>query len=109
MTARPDLVAGPARDTTVWMHAIEGLVAKDGADGVMAGALPDGRAFALKIASGEDGARRAVTAQALRELGIEVDDAFRSALNETRPIVLGHGAEVGAIDPLPWARHDAVG
>ena len=44
MTARPDLVGGPTRDVTVWMQAIPGLVAKDGADGVMAGALPDGRA-----------------------------------------------------------------
>jgi L-asparaginase II len=91
------------------MSAIEGLVAKDGADGVMAGALSDGRAFALKVASGEDGARRAATAQGLRELGIDVDDALRSALHETRPIVLGHGAGVGAIEPLPWARHDAEG
>ena len=109
MTTRPDLVAGPARDTTIWMSAIDGLVAKDGADGVMAGALPDGRAFALKVASGEDGARRAATAQALRVLGIDVDGALGSALRETRPIVLGHGAEVGAIDPLPWTLHDAEG
>ena len=56
------------------MAALPGLVMKDGADGVMAGAFPDGRAFALKIASGVDGARQSATGQALRVLGIPVDD-----------------------------------
>jgi L-asparaginase II len=102
MIARPDLVGGPTRDVTLWMQAIPGLVAKDGADGVMAGALPDGRAFALKVASGDDGARRAATAEAFRVLGLDVDGELGSTLAVTRPVVLGHGRDVGRVDPLPW-------
>ena len=50
---------------------------KDGADGVMAAAFPDGRAFALKVAGGSDEARRAATAEAMRVLGVDVDGAHR--------------------------------
>jgi L-asparaginase II len=103
MTARPDLVAGARRDTTVWMQALPGLVAKDGADGVMAGALPDGRAFALKVAGGADDARRAATAEAMRVLGVDVDGALSGVLTATQPIVRGHGHEVGRVESLPWS------
>ena len=34
------------------MVAVPGLMAKDGAEGVLAAALPDGRAVALKLADG---------------------------------------------------------
>jgi len=102
MTSHPELVGGATRDVTVWMRAIPGLVTKDGADGVMAGALPDGRTFALKVAGGSDAARRAVTAEALRVLDIDVDGALGEALDATRPIVSGHGLEVGRIEALPW-------
>ncbi len=102
MTARPDLVAGDRRDTTVWMRATPGLVAKDGAEGVMAAALPDGRSFALKIAGGSDEARRAATVGALRAIGADTGGAFDAAFAATRPIVRGHGHEVGSVDPLPW-------
>ncbi len=102
MTARPELVGGRARDVTRWMQAVPGLVAKDGADGVMAGALPDGRAFALKVAGGSDGARQAATGEALRVLGVDVDGALGDTLAATRPIVSGHGLEVGRIDALAW-------
>ncbi len=101
MSARPDLVGGSGRDVTRWMTALPGLVMKDGADGVMAGAFPDGRAFALKIASGVDGARRAATAEALRILG--VDAAELSVPLPAGPAVLGHGHEVGRVEPLAWA------
>ena len=100
MTARPDLVGGHERDVTRWMVALPGLVMKDGADGVMAGAFPDGRAFALKIASGVDGARQSATGQALRVLGIPVDDLAGRVPGGPR--VLGHGDEVGRIEALPW-------
>ena len=56
MTSHPALVGGPGRDVTVLMEAIPGLVAKDGAEGVYAAAMPDGRAVAVKVA---DGAARA--------------------------------------------------
>ena len=101
MSARPDLVGGRERDVTRWMTALPGLVMKDGADGVMAGAFPDGRAFALKIASGVDGARQAATGQALRALGVDLDDLDGPV--PAGPRVLGHGREVGRIEALPWS------
>lgn len=97
MSARPDLVGGAVRDVTRWMQAVPGLVMKDGADGVMAGALADGRAFALKIASGVDGARQAVTAEAMRQIGVDVDSLAQG------PAVLGHGHEVGRVVALAWS------
>ena len=54
MTSYPQMVGGERRDVTQLMRTIPGLMAKDGADGVFAGALPDGRAVAVKIADGGD-------------------------------------------------------
>ena len=52
MTAHPELVGGARLRRHLLMRAVPGLMAKDGAEGVMAMALPDGRAVALKIADG---------------------------------------------------------
>lgn len=102
MRAHPELVGGPTRDVTRWMEAVPGLVAKDGAQGVMAVALSDGGAAAFKIADGSDLARRAVVAEALRCLGVDVDGRFASVSAETTVAVLGHGNPVGAVRPVPW-------
>lgn len=99
MSAHPVLVGGVDRDVSVVMAAVPGLVAKDGAAGMMAFGLPDGRSAAFKVADGSDAARRAVTAQALRELGVDLDEAVVARL---RVPVLGHGREVGHIEPRGW-------
>ncbi|MEP1122955.1 MAG: asparaginase [Ilumatobacter sp.] len=102
MSAAPSMVAGTDRDTTLWMQAVPGLVAKDGAAGVMVVGLPDGRAAALKIADGSDDVRRAVTPMLLRELGVDVDGEHRNVLDAVTVRMLGHGAPVGSVQPLPW-------
>jgi L-asparaginase II len=56
MRAHPDLVAGTGRSATLLMAGVPGLIAKDGAEGVYAAALPSGAAVAVKI---DDGALRA--------------------------------------------------
>lgn len=94
MTAHPDLVAGDRRDATRLMRLVPGLMAKDGAEGVFAAALPDGRAAAVKIADGAARAAGVVIAAALRTVGVEVDP---NALG--RPI-LGHGEPVGHVRPM---------
>ena len=103
MAEEPAMVGGSDRDVTIWMEAISGLVAKEGAAGVMVVGLPDGRAGALKIADGSDDARRAATPELLRRLGVDVDGEHRSILDRVAATVLGHGATVGTIRPLPWA------
>src|SRR5699024_11334698 len=49
MRAHPFLVAGTGRDATAAMETVPGLIAKDGAEGVCAAAVPDGRAMSLKV------------------------------------------------------------
>jgi L-asparaginase II len=90
------------RDTTLWMQAVPGLMAKEGAAGMMAGSLDDGRAFAFKIASGSDPVRQAVTPQALRTIGVDVDGGASDTLERVAVPMLGHGREVGRIEPLEW-------
>ncbi|CAB4878492.1 unannotated protein [freshwater metagenome] len=104
MTANPTMVGGSRRDVTRLMQHVPGLVAKDGADGVFAAALPDGRAVALKISDGANRARPPVMLAALQALGIDVSNAA-PLLHE---YVRGHGQVVGevtAINGLFGASH----
>lgn len=91
MTTNPDLVAGPTRDATRLMRAVPDLIAKDGAEGVFAAAVPDGRAAAVKIADGGGRAAGVVLAAALRTVGVDVPADAAGA-----PI-LGHGRPVGDV------------
>ncbi|GAA1942636.1 asparaginase [Kitasatospora viridis] len=98
MNRHAEYVGGTGRDVTRLMRALPGSVAKDGAEGVYALALPDGSAVALKIADGSARARPVVLVAALRRLGVVVDaDAVLAEL-ATAP-VLGHGEPVGAVRP----------
>jgi L-asparaginase II len=101
IAAEPWFVGGSGRDVTAWMIAVPGLVMKDGADGVVVIALPDGRAGALKVADGSEGARQAVSVELLRRLGIDVD-AHPSVLADVRVLALGGGVPVGECRPLEW-------
>ncbi|MCB0957502.1 MAG: asparaginase [Ilumatobacteraceae bacterium] len=93
MTGHPAMVGGETRDVTVFMRNVPGLMAKDGADGVFAAALPDGRAVAVKIADGGDRARPPVMVAALRALGVDVTTV---APLVAEPI-MGHGRPVGEV------------
>jgi L-asparaginase II len=71
-------------------------VAKDGAEGVYAVALADGRAVAVKIDDGAERARLPVLAAGLRALGVAapvIDELSTTA-------VLGHGDRVGEVRAL---------
>jgi L-asparaginase II len=93
MTSHPEMVGGAGRDVTVLMQSVAGLMAKDGADGVFAAALPDGRAVAMKVADGANRARPPVMLAALRSLGVDT--------SVVEPLVtqwiLGHGSHVGEV------------
>ena len=94
MSSNPDMVGGPDRDVSLLMRGIPGLMAKDGAEGVFAAALPDGRAVALKVADGANRPRPPLMRAALSALGVDIAgvraDAFASVL-------LGHGEPVGDV------------
>jgi L-asparaginase II len=93
MTEHPEMVGGDTRDVTHFMRHVPGLMAKDGADGVFAAALPDGRAVALKIADGANRARPAVMVAALGALGVDTT-AVEPFVTEW---ILGHGKHVGEV------------
>jgi L-asparaginase II len=96
MTAHPVMVGGERRDVTEFMRHVPGLMAKDGADGVFAAALPDGRAVALKIADGANRARPAVMVGALQRLGVDVTTVAPLVVQHLR----GHGRIVGSVRSL---------
>ncbi|WP_249999487.1 asparaginase [Actinoplanes sp. M2I2] len=92
MRAHPELVAGTGADDTVLMGAVPGLLAKGGAEGVVAVAVPGRGAVAIKIDDGGMRARTPVLLDELRRLGVEVP-----AIGEP---VLGGGEPVGEIRPV---------
>lgn len=104
MQRYPELVGGTERDVTAFMRAVPGLVAKDGAEGVYAAALPDGRAVAIKVDDGSDRGRQVALARILLLLGVDGADgadgagADRGALEALAHIpVLGGGRPVGMV------------
>jgi L-asparaginase II len=89
----PWFLGGTGREVTRLIEGVPGLVAKDGADGVFAAALPDGRAWALKVLDGAARPVPVVVAAALRASG-----SRDPVLDEVgRVDVLGHGIAVGAV------------
>ena len=89
----PWWLGGTGRPVTRFVEQVPGLIAKDGAEGVFAAALPDGRALAVKVLDGSARPLPPVVAAVLRALGEPVDDALG------RVDVLGHGAPVGRVEP----------
>ena len=98
MRAHPDLVAFDGAIDTELMRAEAGLVAKIGAEGVLAIGLADGRALALKV---RDGAVRAVApagvALARSELGLNAAVPERLAV---APMLNSRGLRVGELRAL---------
>lgn len=96
MRAHPELVGGPHRDVTRLIRGVPDLIAKDGAEGVYAAALADGRAAAVKIDDGTARARLPVLMAALRALDVAgLDDPSVAGLDATP--ILGHGEPVGQV------------
>lgn len=93
MRAHPWLVGGTGRDVTALMQAVDGLVAKDGAEGVYAAATREGASVAMKIEDGAGRARAPVMVAALRAAGVDAP-----GLEEISTVpVLGGGEPVGDV------------
>lgn len=99
MRRHPEMVGGPARAVTRMMRAVDGLVAKDGAEGVMVAALPGGAALAVKVLDGASRAATPVAVSLLVDAGVDVAVVERLAA-EVGPPVLGHGRPVGSVRSL---------
>jgi L-asparaginase II len=89
MRAHPDLIRGTDSPDTRLMHALEGWIAKGGAEAVFCAASPDGLGVALKV---DDGAWRAIgpaVAAFVGELGYELQTLASSPLLNSRKEVVG--------------------
>ena len=94
MTQHPELVGGEGTETTAIMRAVPSLMAKAGAEGVFAAALPDGVAVAIKTSDGASRAASVVLPAVLRVVGVDV------AVDAIVEPILGHGRPVGAVRSL---------
>jgi L-asparaginase II len=95
MRAHPEFVAGDGMLVTELMREVPGLLAKNGAEGVMAFALPDGRAAAVKV---EDGSSRSIAP--LTRVLLDYLGCGRPGLTDlTRVPVHGVEEEVGEVRP----------
>lgn len=96
--SHPTWLGGTRRDVSRLIEGVPGLIAKDGAEGVYAAALPDGRAVALKVEDGGQRARPPVMAAALARLGIDAP-----VLAEMSSVaLLGGGEPVGDVRFAGW-------
>ena len=89
----PEYASGTRRDEAKLLRALPGAIGKAGAEASYAVALPDGRAFALKIDDGGHRARPVVMSAALRRSGVHglvIDELGRHEL-------LGGGRPVGEV------------
>ncbi len=77
--AHPGTVGGESRAVTQAMRLVPGLLVKDGAEGVLAFALADGRAGAVKVHDGADRALGAALLGALEAWSVATDE-LRAAL-----------------------------
>jgi L-asparaginase II len=100
LRAHPWWVAGTGRAVVRLADAVPGLIAKDGAEGVFAAALPDGRALALKILDGSARPVAAVVVAALQALGVDGPGLTSAGYTP----VLGHGVPVGGVEPVTGVR-----
>lgn len=90
----PELVGGTGRDVTELIAAIPGGIAKDGAEGVYALGLADGRGIAIKVVDGAARARPVVMGGVLERLGFGGPELWRRLAASP---VLGHGKPVGSL------------
>jgi L-asparaginase II len=102
MRTYPEWTSGTGRPERALMTAVPGLLLKSGAEGVLAFALPDGRAGAVKIDDGAPRALPAVIVALLRSLSPDaVSGADVAALDRiARVPVLGGGRAVGHVRPV---------
>lgn len=98
MRAHPDLVggSGPEREDSRLMLGVSGLLAKGGAEGVTAVAVPGVGALAVKVDDGNKRPIGSVVVAALRQLGLD-EPVFEELVSPPAATVYGGGVPVGAV------------
>ncbi|MGC0362423.1 L-asparaginase II [Rhodococcus sp. 27YEA15] len=96
--AHPFLVSGSGANDERLMSAVPGLFSKTGYDGVYAGALPDGSAFALKIDDGHERALLPLAAALLGRMGVDWTEDL--AALAAAPVI-GGSTRVGTTRAIP--------
>jgi L-asparaginase II len=89
MRAHPEMLRGPVAADAMVIGALDGWVAKGGAEGLFCACSPDGLGIALKV---EDGAFRAIRpalASFLRVLGVETGELGIVTVDNSRGEVVG--------------------
>jgi L-asparaginase len=74
MRAYPALIGAPQGADTLLMQELPGFVSKDGVEGLLCAAGPDGLGLALKVEDGSTRALRPALAELLRRLGFETGE-----------------------------------
>jgi L-asparaginase II len=98
MRAHPEYVSGTVAEEARLSHGVPGLLVKNGAEAVIAAALPGTGAVAIKIDDGGTRARIPALVDALRRIGVAA-----GVLDElARPPVLGGGRPVGCLRAVGW-------
>jgi L-asparaginase II len=93
----PELVSGTRGDDARLMRGVPGILAKGGAEGVLAVALPGVGAIAMKIDDGAQRARFPVLASALHRLGVSAPVVAQLAVDAEGVVQRGRGEPVGTV------------
>jgi L-asparaginase II len=91
MRAHPDLLRGPVATDVLLIRALDGWIAKGGAEGLFCATSPDGLGLALKVVDGAFRAIRPALVQVLSMLGLDAE-----ALADT-PVTNSRGERVGVL------------
>ncbi|HKJ56444.1 MAG TPA: asparaginase [Nitriliruptoraceae bacterium] len=93
MRAHPWTIAGVGADDTIVMQELDGVVAKGGAEAIMALGSADGFGVGLKVLDGNDRAAMVAGLALLATTGVDT----RAVADAIAPRTLGHGDPVGRV------------
>lgn len=101
MLAEPFLVGGSKRLDTDLMTVADGIVAKEGAEGLFcATVIPEGIGIAVKVQDGGDRACEPALLAVLQQLGAITPEQVRQLGDHARVPVMGGASRVGSIEPV---------
>ena len=95
MRAHPDLLRGPVATDVLMIRALDGWVAKGGAEGLFCAVSAEGLGIALKVVDGAFRAIQPALAHVLIALGLEAGPLAESPMTNSR------GEHVGQLRVRP--------